>query len=279
MATTSERDKLEAENLEDRVIRIDRTRKTVKGGRLSSARVVMAVGDNRGRVGLGLGKARNVPEAIAKGIRAAKDDMIDIALDGYTIPHVVQAKVGGAVVLLRPASRGTGIIAGGAVRQLIEISGIRDVLTKSLGGGNVMNRAKACFEALSKLRDPRDVAERRGISVEEMLGREIVDVYGEEEVDVVEVKQEADEVADAFAEGATEEVVAAGVEGQSEPEAEETEEVGEAEAEEELPAEGDEEAETEPEDEIESQAEEVEVTGEEETELAEEAEEALEDEE
>jgi len=92
---------------------------------------VVAVGDNRGHIGLGVGKARNVPEAIAKGIREAKKNMIEIPLDGYTIPHVTQAKVGGAVILLRPASRGTGIIAGGAVRQLIEISGIRAV-AKSL---------------------------------------------------------------------------------------------------------------------------------------------------
>lgn len=281
MATTSEREKLEAEELEDRVIRIDRTRKTVKGGRLSSARVVVAVGDNRGRVGLGIGKARNVPDAIAKGIRAAKDDMIRIPLDGYTIPHVVQAKVGGAVILLRPASRGTGIIAGGAVRQLIEISGIRDVLTKSLGSGNVMNRAKACFKAFSELRDPQKVAERRGITVEEMMGREIVDAYAEAEIEaaeekaeVVEAEQEA-EAGKAGAEEATEEVVAAAVEAQPELEAEEAEEVGEAEAEEEVVAEA---AETETEDEPESQAEEVEVAAEEETEPGDEAEETSEDE-
>ncbi len=182
MATVSEREKLEAEELEDRVIRIDRTRKTVAGGRLSSARVVVAVGDNRGHIGLGVGKARNVPEAIAKGIREAKKNMIEIPLDGYTIPHVTQAKVGGAVILLRPASRGTGIIAGGAVRQLIEISGIRDILTKSLGSGNVMNRAKACFKALSQLRNPYEVAEQRGTTVEEMMGREIVNPYAKEEV-------------------------------------------------------------------------------------------------
>ena len=177
MATVSEREKLEAEELEDRVVRIDRTRKTVKGGRISSARVVVAVGDNRGRLGLGVGKARNVPEAIAKGIRKAKDNMISIPMDGYTIPHVIQAKVGGAVILLKPASRGTGIIAGGAVRQLIEVSGIRDVLTKSLGSGNVMNRAKACFKALSMLRDPRMVAEQRGTTVEALIGRSIVNPY------------------------------------------------------------------------------------------------------
>ncbi len=189
VVTTAERERLQAEELEDRVIRIDRTRKTVAGGRLSSARVVVAVGDNRGRVGLAIGKARNVPEAIAKGIRKARKTMIRIPLDGYTIPHVVQAKVGGAVILLKPASRGTGVIAGGAVRQLIEISGIRDVLTKSLGSGNVMNRAKACFKALSELRDPRHIAQQRDTTVQAMMGRNIVDPYAEVE-EKVEPAQE-----------------------------------------------------------------------------------------
>ncbi len=225
LATVSEREKLEAEELEDRVIRIDRTRKTVAGGRLSSARVVVAVGDNRGHIGLGVGKARNVPEGIAKGIRKAKKNMIEIPLDGYTIPYVTQAKVGGAVILLRPASRGTGIVAGGAVRQLIEISGIRDILTKSLGSGNVMNRAKACFKALSALRNPREIAERRGITVEEMINREIVNPYDEEEV------KGKEEAAEAGAEKAPKEVVAAAVDAQPESETEDAEEVAEAEAE------------------------------------------------
>ncbi len=186
------REELRAEELEDRVIRIDRTRKTVAGGRLSSARVVMAVGDGKGKVGLGIGKARNVPEAISKGIRRAKKNMIQIPLDGYTIPHTIQAKVGGAVILLKPASRGTGIIAGGATRQLIEISGIRDILTKSLGSGNVMNRAKSCFKALSMLRDPYEIAEQRGTTVQEMLGREIASAYTEEAAE--EQVEEAEEV-------------------------------------------------------------------------------------
>jgi len=214
VVTTAERERLEAEELEDRVIRIDRTRKTVAGGRLSSARVVVAVGDNKGRVGLGIGKARNVPEAIAKGIRKARKTMIRIPLDGYTIPHVVQAKVGGAVILLKPASRGTGVIAGGAVRQLIEISGIRDVLTKSLGSGNVMNRAKACFKALSELRDPRHVAQQRDTTVQAMMGREIVDPYAqlEEEVEAAEEAPPEQEAGEAVAEEVTVEVVAAELE-------------------------------------------------------------------
>jgi len=152
----------------------------VKGGRISSSRVLAAVGDGKGNVGLGVGKARNAPEAIAKAVARAKKQMIRVPMDGYTITHQVQAKVGGAVILLKPASRGTGVIAGGATRQIIEVSGVRDILTKSLGSGNVFNRAKACFKALSLLQRPKDVAESRGITVQDMLGRVIEDPYAEE---------------------------------------------------------------------------------------------------
>ncbi|MEN6549461.1 MAG: 30S ribosomal protein S5 [Armatimonadia bacterium] len=171
--------KKEDDEFQERVVRIDRTRKTVKGGRISSSRVIAVVGDGRGHVGLGVGKARNAPEAIAKAVNRAKKTMIRVPMDGYTVTHEVQAKVGGAVILLKPASRGTGIIAGGATRQIIEVTGIRDILTKSLGSGNVFNRAKACFKALTLLRDPREVAEARGVSVKDMLGREIEDPYAE----------------------------------------------------------------------------------------------------
>ncbi|GAG16217.1 unnamed protein product, partial [marine sediment metagenome] len=165
------------DDLEERVVRVDRTRKTVAGGRISSARVVCAVGDSKGNVGVGVGKARDVPGAIEKGVKAAKKAMIRVPLDGYTVPHTVQGKMGGAVILLRPASRGTGIIAGGAVRQIIEISGIRDILTKSLGSGNVFNRAMACFNALQNLYDPHEIAARREKTVEELVGRTIEDPY------------------------------------------------------------------------------------------------------
>ena len=169
----------EDDGLQERVVRIDRTRKTVKGGRISSSRVIAVVGDGHGHVGLGVGKARNAPEAIAKAVTRAKKTMIRVPMDGYTITHQVEAKVGGAVILLKPASRGTGIIAGGATRQIIEVSGIRDILTKSLGSGNVFNRAKACYRALTLLRNPADVAEARGITVREMLGRDIEDPYAD----------------------------------------------------------------------------------------------------
>lgn len=169
----------EEDDLEDRVVRIDRTRKTVAGGRVFSSRAVVVVGDRRGNVGLGIGKARNAPDAVAKARERAKRAMIRVPLDGYTIPHEVIGTCGAAEVLLKPASRGTGIIAGGAVRQIIDVSGIRDVLTKSLGEGTVFNRARATFDALRRLRDPRAVAASRGKNVESMLGRTVTDPYRE----------------------------------------------------------------------------------------------------
>lgn len=182
MRTPPRRDaKKEDDGLQERVVRIDRTRKTVKGGRISSSRVIAAVGDGQGHVGLGVGKARNAPEAIAKAVTRARKTMIRVPMDGYTVTHEVTAKVGGAVILLKPASRGTGIIAGGATRQIIEVSGIRDILTKSLGSGNVFNRAKACFKALTLLRDPQEVAAARGMSVRDILGRDVENPYAEAE--------------------------------------------------------------------------------------------------
>lgn len=189
------RDELAELDLEDRVIRVDRVRKTVKGGRIPSSRVVVAVGDGRGRVGLALGKARQAPDAIRKGIEKARKNIITVPLDGYTIPHEVQATVGGAEILLKPASRGTGIIAGGAVRHIVELAGIRDILTKSLGSQNVMNRAKACFKALSLLMHAETTAKARGKSVEEMCGRQVVSAYDAVEPEVSEEADEAAEVA------------------------------------------------------------------------------------
>ncbi len=189
------RDELAELDLEDRVIRVDRVRKTVKGGRQPSSRVVVAVGDGRGRVGLALGKARQAPDAIRKAIDTAKKNLIVVPLDGYTIPHEVQATVGGAKILLKPASRGTGIIAGGAVRHIVELSGIRDILTKSLGSQNVMNRAKACFKALSLLMNAQATAKARGKAVREMCGRDVVSAYEAAEPEPSEETDEAAEVA------------------------------------------------------------------------------------
>ncbi len=181
----------EEKEFEDRVLRVDRVRKTVKGGRIPSSRVVVAVGDGRGRVGIAMGKARQAPDAIRKAIERAKKNVIRVPMDGYTIPHEVVGRVGGAVILLKPASRGTGIIAGGAVRQIVELAGIRDILSKSLGSQNVLNRAKACFAALQGLKDCREVARQRGKSVEEMRGRPVEIVYPEEEEGEEETAAEA----------------------------------------------------------------------------------------
>jgi small subunit ribosomal protein S5 len=204
------------DEFEERVVRIDRTRKTVKGGRVSSVRVCAAVGDGKGSVGLGVGKAREIPEAIEKAMKRARENMIRIPMDGYTIPHQVEAKVGGAIILLRPASRGTGVVAGGATRQILEVSGIRDILTKSLGSGNVFNRAHACFKALKILFNPADIAAERDISVEDMLGRAVEDPY-----------KKAEEEAKAAAEAAE----AAKVEAAAQAEAKRLEEAQQREAE------------------------------------------------
>ncbi len=192
----------EDEEIQERVVRVDRTRKTVKGGRISSARVVCAVGDGKGNVGVGIGKARDVPQAIEKGMKRARKQMIRVPLDGYTIPHVIEGKSGGAVILLKPASRGTGIVAGGAVRQIVEVSGIRDILTKSLGSGNVFNRAMACFDGLQSLYDPAVVAARREKSVRELLGRDVVDPYKQAAEDAAKAAEKAAAEAEAAAEQA-----------------------------------------------------------------------------
>lgn len=216
MRKPSEETTVNTQELEERVVRIDRTRKTVKGGRISSVRVVAAVGDSRGNVGVGVGKAREIPEAIEKAIARARKEIIRIPLDGYTIPHTIQAKVGGAVILLRPASRGTGIVAGGATRQILDVSGVRDILTKSLGSGNVFNRAMACFKALKSVRDPQRIAEQRDTSVRELVGREIEDPYLKEE-------QEA-EAREAEQARVDEQELAAALRGEDQKEQQDTEE-------------------------------------------------------
>lgn len=180
--------------LEDRVVRVDRTRKTVKGGRIPSSRATVVVGDGRGHVGLGVGKARQAPDAIRKAIEAAKKHVIRVPLDGCTIPHEIIGRCGGAKVLLRPASRGTGIIAGGGVRPVMELAGIRDILSKSLGSSNTLNRAKAAFYALCELKDPHQVAKIRGKTVVQMVGREVVDDYAAQEAQAESESAEAAEV-------------------------------------------------------------------------------------
>ena len=156
------------EELDERVIDITRVAKVVKGGRQFHFRVVVVVGDNRGRVGLGVGKARGVPDAIHKASDRAKRNMAPFTLAGTTIPHEVTSKHSGAIVLLKPASPGTGVIAGGAVRAVLSAAGVRDVLTKSLGSANALNVAEATLRGLHLLTDVEELASNRGKSAAEL---------------------------------------------------------------------------------------------------------------
>jgi small subunit ribosomal protein S5 len=159
----------QAEQLDERVIEIARVAKVVKGGRRFQFRVTLVMGDNRGQVGMGIGKANAVPDAMRKATDRARKNMHPIFLSGTTIPHETTGKVGGAVVLLKPASQGTGVIAGGGVRAVLEAVGIHDILTKSLGSSNVLNSVQATLLALDELKSPKEEAARRGKSVEELL--------------------------------------------------------------------------------------------------------------
>jgi small subunit ribosomal protein S5 len=156
-----ERDE-DREELDERVIDITRVAKVVKGGRRFAFRTVVIVGDNKGRVGIGVGKSRGVPESIKKGADAARKRMNRVSLSGTTIPHEIIAKHGGAVVMLRPASPGTGVIAGGSVRAVLEAAGVRDILSKSQGSNNMLNVAIATLKALNSLQNAEELARMRG---------------------------------------------------------------------------------------------------------------------
>ena len=154
----------------EKLVSLNRVSKTVKGGRVMKFAALMVVGDEKGRVGFGTGKAAEVPEAIRKGIEDAKKNMITVSLSGTTIPHEVIGEFGAGRVLMKPASAGTGVIAGGPVRAVMEAIGIKDIRTKCLRSNNPQNVVSAAFEGLKSLRTPEEVARVRGKSVGEILG-------------------------------------------------------------------------------------------------------------
>jgi small subunit ribosomal protein S5 len=159
----------EGPKLDERVVHIARVAKVVKGGRHFGFRAVVVVGDNNGSVGIGIGKAREVPDAIRKGTERARKAMQKVSMAGTTIPHTILTKFGASEVMLKPASPGTGVIAGGGVRAVMECAGIRDVLTKSLGSSNRLNVVRATMQALQELREPEREAKLRNKTLNEVL--------------------------------------------------------------------------------------------------------------
>lgn len=187
----------DALELEEQVIRTNKVQKTHKGGRTLSWNVLVAVGDRSGHVGVGLGKARGIPDAIRKGMEDARKHMIEVPMVGSTIPHETEMRFGAAMVRMKPASPGTGVVAGGAVRPILELAGVRDVLAKSLGSPNAINTAWATIACLKSLRVAEDVCRMRGKTLEELVPwlakkrREEAGGAGFEEVETVEVIEAA----------------------------------------------------------------------------------------
>ncbi len=159
-------------DLKDRLVHINRVAKVVKGGRRFSFSAIVVVGDGNGHVGIGLGKANEVQDAISKGVDDAKKNVVKVSVVKGTIPHAIQAKYGASKILLKPASPGTGLIAGGGVRAILESAGIKDILTKSIGSSNPHNVVKATLQALLSLSDAKTMAERRAMSLSELFNNQ-----------------------------------------------------------------------------------------------------------
>lgn len=156
-------------NLKDKIVYVGRTAKVVKGGRRFNFSAIVVVGDENGHVGYGLGKAGEVSDAVTKATEAAKKSVVKVRVHNGTVPHEVHGKFGAAKVLIRPATPGTGVIAAGGVRAILELAGVKDVLTKSMGSSNPHNTVKAAMQALLQLEDASSVAARRGVSVDKVL--------------------------------------------------------------------------------------------------------------
>ena len=166
----TEQQNFEAQDqFEERVIEIARVAKVVKGGRRFQFRVTVVIGDKKGTISMGVGKANAVPDAMRKASERARKNMKVVNLMGTTIPHEVLGKVAGARIMLKPASAGTGVIAGGAVRPVLEVAGVRDILTKSQGSANVLNVVQATFHALEQLKSPQEEAARRGKNPSDLM--------------------------------------------------------------------------------------------------------------
>tara|TARA_R110002073_G_scaffold268729_3_gene431946 strand:- start:26 stop:535 length:510 start_codon:yes stop_codon:yes gene_type:complete len=169
MAYRDQPDKNE-EGMQEKLIQVNRVAKVVKGGRIFGFTALTAVGDGNGRIGFGRGKAREVPLAIQKAMEAARRNMITVNLDGHTLQYPIKAKHGASKVYMQPASEGTGVIAGGAMRAILELAGVQNVLAKCYGSTNPVNVVRATFNGLRDMRSPEDIANKRGKSVEELLG-------------------------------------------------------------------------------------------------------------
>tara|TARA_B110000858_G_scaffold145256_1_gene165018 strand:+ start:349 stop:858 length:510 start_codon:yes stop_codon:yes gene_type:complete len=169
MAYRDQPDKNE-EGMQEKLIQVNRVAKVVKGGRVFGFTALTAVGDGNGRIGFGRGKAREVPLAIQKAMESARRNMITVSLDGHTLQYPIKAKHGASKVYMQPASEGTGVIAGGAMRAILELAGVQNVLAKCYGSTNPVNVVRATFNGLRDMRSPEDIAVKRGKSVEEIVG-------------------------------------------------------------------------------------------------------------